>query len=256
MAAPQPSTIDIITSALRKLGVLGAGHSAPGGEDTQLGLDTFNEIAEHINLRKRGAFFLRNQNFPFGTSKQSYSIGTAANAADFVVAAGDRPVKLELAQVVDTSVTPNITITNGTVMDYLQYIRVINIPALAMQFPLIVAYQATVPNGTIWPYPAFPTMTSYQLSLTWWNQFETVAIADISTPLVLPMGYRRGLPLKLAIALWPSFPKRTDLEELKRQERQIWTDLDSLNVAPPNISSTDGIGTQGGGFDYRSRTWL
>lgn len=233
--------------------MLGAGNSAPGGEDTKLGLDTFNEIAEHLNLRRRSAFFLRNQSFPFGTARQSYSIGTSANSANFVVAAGDRPVKLELAQVVDTAVTPNVTITNGTVMDYLQYLRVINIPALMSTFPMIIAYQATVPNGTIWPYPAFPMQTSYQLNLTWWNQFDTVAIADISTALVLPMGWRRGLAIKLAVALYPSFAGRTNFEELKRQERIIWADINSLNIAPPRIDSTDGIQSTGAGFNYISR---
>ena len=44
MPADAPTALSIITSALRKLSVLGAAESAPNAEDTQLGLDELNEL--------------------------------------------------------------------------------------------------------------------------------------------------------------------------------------------------------------------
>src|SRR5947208_11032513 len=108
MPADAPTALSIITSALRKLSVLGAAESAPNAEDTQLGLDELNELIEQSNLRKRNAFFQRSQAFTFGTSKQSYTIGESANTPDFTVSAGQRPARLEFAQLVLTNSTPNV----------------------------------------------------------------------------------------------------------------------------------------------------
>lgn len=254
MTAAAPTTNDILVSALRKLNALGAGTISPAAEDLELALNTFNEISEQLNLRSKNCFFARNQSFTWGTAKQEYTIGAASDSPDFVVAAGGRPLKIETAQIVDTGVSPNINI-KCAILNFIQYQKVITIPALSEQFPQVITYQATVPNGTITPYPAFPTNVTWQLNLTWWNQLETVAMADVNTDLILAPGYRRGLATKLAVALWLSFAKRTDLEELKRQDREIWSDIQSLNAPPLPIPSTDGVGFGPGTFDYRSRQW-
>src|SRR5690348_16052204 len=102
MAGTNPTTLVIIISAMRKLGVLSSAQSEPAGEDTEFALDEFNGIVEQWNLRKRNAFFQRSQSFTFTTSKQSYTIGAAYNslvtyyntvvvAPDFLVASGCRP---------------------------------------------------------------------------------------------------------------------------------------------------------------------
>lgn len=254
MSAPAPSTLDIIVSAMRKLNVLGAGQSQPSAEDTELGLDTFNEVCEQLNLRKRNSYFRRSQSFAFGTPRQSYSIGAAAGTPDFVVSSGGRPVKIEIAQIINTGTSPNSAISCA-VLTYEEYVRYVSTPALTGQFPALIGYQPTTPNGTIWPYPAFPTQAGYKLDLTWWAQFDTVALADIGTALVLSTGYRGGLAIKLAVKLWPSFAKRTDLEELKRQEREAWSDITAPNVPPTRMDTTDGIQSNGSGWDWRSRTW-
>lgn len=253
MPATAPATIDIITSALRKLGVIGNAEPEPSAEDTNIGLDEFNGIVEQLNLRKRNCFFQRTQQFTLPSIKNTYSIGAAGSGADLIVTSGDAPTKIEFARWVLTSASPNPVYIPITVIQ-IEQDQQLAVPQLQSLWPQLLYYQRTVPNGTVTPYPV-PTQISDQLELTWWNQLVTVAIADIATALVLPQGYRRGLALKLAIACWPAFPKRTDLDELKRQDREAWSDIQSPNVAPPKISTTDGIGHGGATFDWRSRQW-
>lgn len=255
MAAPEPTTLSIIISALRKLGVMGAAQSGPKAEDLELALAEFNEVSELRNLRERNCYFQRTQQFTFTTSKQTYTIGSEDDAPDFGVAAGRRPVTINFAQLILTAQTPNVNlnVTNLTVEQY----QMLSLPDLSAQWPWALYYVPTWPNGTIRLYPTYPTITTNKLELTWSNQFETVALADVSTALILPFGYRRGLALDTAVACWLAFPKRTDLEELKMQRREAWIEITSANKRPPFISTTDGVqpDNSASSFNWRDRMW-
>lgn len=254
MSAPAPSTLDIIVSALRKLSAIGSGESAPSGEDTAYALDEFNGMVEELNLRERNCYFSRTQAFTYTTTQNTYSIGTAANSANFIVADGDAPSRIKFARHILTAAQPNPVYINLAVINVEQNQQLVT-PQLQSLYPQLIYYQRTVPNGTITPYPV-PTETSDQLELTWWNQLDTVDISAIATPLVLPQGFRRGLALRLAVNCWIQFPKRTSLDELLRQDRAAWANIQGVNVAPPKISTTDGIGGGAGTFDWRSRQWM
>jgi hypothetical protein len=134
--------------------------------------------------------------------------------------------------------------------------NVINVPTLSSNFPLILYYQPTSPNGTIYLYPTYPWHVFYRLNMTWWHQLETIAMDEIHHPLMLPFGYSRALALSLAECLYLAFPKRTDLAELSRQARVARADVQSVNVPPPKVSTTDGITQAGTTLDWRSRTFL
>lgn len=250
MPGARPSTQSIITNAMRTLGVLGAADSAPGGEDNEFALSVYNGVLGQFNLRERKAYFMRHQSFTFTTARTSYTIGTSANSANFVVTAGDRPVKIERAQLVLVSTDPD-TFWEVAVYNWPDY-SLLTVPGLTSTYPFAIYYEPSVPNGVIYPYPTSPSETSNQLRLWWWNQLLTVAMADISSELDLPPGLERALTLRLAVALWLSFPKRTDLEELKRQERIAVADFESPNRPPPRISTTDGIQVPGG-WSWRTR---
>lgn len=253
MPAADPSPLSIIISALRKLGVMGAALSSPKAEDLELGLNEFNEIAEMRNLRERNCFFQRTQQFTITTARTSYTIGATADSPNFVVTAGRRPVRLLFAALVMTGNTPNVNLDvyNMTPEQY----HALSVPEVSSTLPTALYYVPTWPNGTIYPYPASPSDTSNKVELTWSNQFETVLIGDVSTTMALGFGLRRALALDVAVALYLAFPKRTDLEELKRQQREAWIEVTSANKTPPFIDTTDGISSDtGGGFNWLSRT--
>jgi hypothetical protein len=259
MPASPSATIDIIVSAFRKLGVIGAPQREPYAEDTELALNEFNEIVEMWNLRKRKAYFQRKQEWLWGQTKDSYTIGPAAadpaQNPDFVVDHGMRPVKLEFARLILTNNTVYPVYIPIAIIQLESY-QTISVPKLASNFPLVLYYVASWPNGTIYPYPANPRNTWYGLELTWWQQLETVAMEEITIPLVLPFGYRRALALSLAEACWLAFPKKTDLEELQRQARIARAEIEAPNVPPPKTSTRDGMGLPGSTMDWRSRTFV
>lgn len=253
MAGVLPTTLSIIATALQDLGVMGIGDSTPHAEDLEFALKKYNPLLGQFNTRRRKAYFERFQSFTFTAAQTSYTIGTSANSADFVVTSGDRPVKIDRAQVVLTDTSPD-TFINIPVWNWPEY-TLLALPGLTGEWPVGIYYAPETPNGIIYPYYASPSQTAYQLRLWWWNQFETVALADISTALNLPPGMERSLTLKLSEALSLAFPVRTNLDELRRQSRIAWADYESLNVPPPEISSTDGIQSGYGTFNYLSRTW-
>ena len=242
---------EIFTAALENLGAIGAGESAPSGEDGEVCRKTFNRLVGQWNRRLRNAQFIRQQAFLFDTSQETYSIGAAADTPDFEVASGGAPLKILAASVVYTNVSPNVE----------QKMRVINwdlnalitIPELSSSFPNTLYYQPTFPNGTLRPWPAFPTETAFELKLWWANQFTTVAVADVGTTLDLPQGAEEALSLTLAEKLWLKFPKRTSLEELSRQARLARADFQSNNAPPPAIDTADGVQGMYGAWNYQTR---
>lgn len=243
---------DIFKGALEYLGAIGAGESSIGPEDGDICLRTFNRLVGQLNRRLRNANFIRQQQFTFTTSQETYSIGAAADSPDFTVSSGGAPQRILSASVVYTNVTPNVR----------QQLAVINwdlgalitIPRLSSSFPNTLYYQPTFPNGTLRPWPSFPTETSFKLELYWANQFTTVAVADVAATLDLPQGAEEALTLKLAEKLWLAYPKRTELEELKRQARLAMADWQSNNAPPPAIITDGGLNDSwSGAFNYSTR---
>lgn len=266
---PNVTPTTMFTNVLQLLGVLGASETTPAPEDTELLRQAFNRMMGQMNSRRRNCFFIQQQAFTFTTAKASYTIGNTNNtpAPDFALSGQDRPLRLEpWAQVVDTDVSPNV-LFQMSVVNFDQY-ALISIPALVSGFPNTLYYQPTVPNGTLWGWPAYPTETSWKLQIAWRNQFTTIAPSgqaadttqvaqgDVSTAINMPDGYEEAFTLTLAEKVWLAYPKRTDIEELKRQARLARADIQTNNALPTKIDTTDGVpNSKGSGFNWRSRTF-
>jgi hypothetical protein len=258
MPADALTPYSIIISSLRKLGQIGAAQPDPESEDLELAMNEFNELSEEWNTSKRNAFFQHREQFEFRHSKFTYSIGPRAkdpdDNPDFIVSSGSRPAKIDFCQLVLTDQFPHVHVQMAIIQTE-QY-NVINVPTLSSNFPLILYYQPTWPNGTIFLYPTYPWHVFYRLNMTWWHQLETVARDELHIRLNWPFGYARAFALTLAESLYLAFPKKTDLAELSRQARHARASIQSLNVPPPKVSTTDGITQAGTTLDWRSRTFL
>lgn len=256
---PLVAPVDLFTDVLQTLGVQGAAQSAPNAEDAELVRRIWNKTAGQWATRQRFSSFIQEQAFPFVTAKASYTIGAAANvpAPDFAVTTGNAPANLQPgAQIVMTGLSgPNVQLQLAVInADQWQFVSIPNLPAT---FPNTIYYirpGGGSPNGTIRPWPSFPTATSYQLDLSWWNQTIPILAADITTNVFLPDGCEEALMLTIAEKAYLRFPKRTDLAELKAQASKARADYQSPNVPPPKIS-TDGGAAQGkaSGFNWLTR---
>ena len=252
--AAYPTTQDIMTTAVRTLGVMAAIDATPNAEDNALALTVLNQIIGQANTRKRiSAFFQQSQEFTFASTKQIYTIGAAGSGADFIVQQGERPNKIDYARVVLNNSSPPVYIEMA-VINTEQNID-ITVPQLTSNYPTTLYYKPDWPKGQIVVWPE-PTTTSYKLELTWWQQLIRVDMASVGAAIKAPNGYDRYLSLKLAVALYPMFPKRSDLPEILRQMREAESDISSVNVQPPKIDTTDGVQSQSGSsWDWRSRSF-
>lgn len=254
MPAPVLTGQRIITQAFRKLNVIAAS-ADPDGDDNQVGLDELNLLFSQWNTRKRKAFYEVQQAFTFTTSKVTYTIGIAANTPDFVMSSGGaRPEKLEFAKIVLTNQTPNVEVPLSVINVDLYW--QIAVPTLASQWPYAIYYQPTFPNGTIYPYPTSPSLTSNKMLLRWWQQFVSLDLTEVNTALNLPPGYDSALVWTLAERLYGMYPGRADIQLIQQQARIARSDMESPNQPPPIIDSTDGVNNKDdSSFDWRTRSF-
>lgn len=248
---------DLFTNALQLLGVLGSGEVTPPPEHTEFCRRTYNRIFSRWNVRRRFAVYLNTQQLTFSSTKQKYTIGAATNspAPDFALVDAngspqDRPAKLEpLAQLI---IQNNVEL-QVAVIPWDIYKR-IPAPTLVGAIPQAIYYQPTTPNGTIWIWLE-PNVFAYKLQIHWRNQIIQLAAppaADVNTAISMADGQEDAMTLTLAENIWVAFPKRTDLEEIKRLARLARADFMTNNEPPPHIA-TDGGAVQDkkGGFNWR-----
>lgn len=228
-----PTPADIFRNALLDIGI-GTSFQAQAPEDIELARVKFNRMLGQWNLRQRMAYFIRTQAFTFSTSAQSYTLGTAANGATFQILAGtQRPIKILRAKLVLVASTPDEEI-ELPVINLDQYAN-IPAPALSSTVPTRLYYQPTFPNGTLWPVP-YPTTTTNQLRLFFYNQLLEVAVADITTNVDMPPGLEDALTLSLSEALCLPFRKKVSAD-LRLQASKARALYGSINVTPPLVGT-------------------
>jgi hypothetical protein len=144
VASPQ----DIIENALREINVLAAGESA-AAEDLEFGRSKYNRMISDWATQRRTVFYIRNQAFTFTTSQQSYTFGPTGNFVPSSPTIGTRPARIERANLVIVSSTPNLEVPLP-VINTDSYAD-LSIPALSSTLPERHYYEQTVPNGTLYP---------------------------------------------------------------------------------------------------------
>ena len=233
----ESTALDIITAALIEIGVLAQGETA-SASDSAFCLGKMNRMLGSWNTRRLYCYCIAHATYDIVTSKQSYTIGPSA--ADFIAL---RPIKILAANMIITSATPDsrfpLEVIN--VDDYNQ----ISAPALSAPYPSTLYYQATYPNGTLWPHP-YPTDTANSLELFAYTQLAQ--FINLTQRISLPAGYEDAIVYSLAEALCPSYgrPVTVELAMLARQAR---SNVQSLNVQTPKVV-TDAPGMAGTDFDY------
>lgn len=230
------SMLDIVTSALQDIGALGSNINSIRPADTALALRKANQLIGLWNTRQRFKRFERMQSFPVIASKQSYTIGAAANspAPDFIVTSGNLPAKIDHANWVLSSGSAPHPSYKIQVIEVQQY-QDIFLPDFSSPWPYKLYYQKTLPSGTLWPVP-FPTELIDSLQLFWWDQLTPVTMANITANLLLPDGYELAFSMTLSELCAPAFGK-TISPEFAQMASQARAAIQSLNVTPPRMST-------------------
>lgn len=217
-----PTASDLISKALRKVGVLSTGQTADSNDALEA-LSTLNDILEQWNLEDLMLLTSNAGVYALTANVNSYTIGATGAFVDIA------PIEVLSAYL---RIPGNLDVPLD-VISYGDYLRVVQ-KTTTGTYPSVVSLQNTIPNGTLylWPTP------SAGLSLVLEANVQITQLADLSTTLVLSNGYQKAMVDCLAYELCIEYGRTDMIEEIKDSAR-----ISKMNVkrknAPKDTMSFD-----------------
>jgi len=188
---------DVVTGALRELGVLAAGEVATA-DDAEDGRLALNNLIDQMAAERLQIFAITRTTWTI-TATASYTVGVGGtiNVA--------RPVYIDHVNLIDTAPAPDNEIPLDSLTDD-AYAAIPN-KAMTSTLPNRWYYNPTFPLGTLYLLP-IPTQSLLQGAL-----YAAAAVSEftsINTTFTLPPGYRMMLVKGLAVTLAPAYKVRLD----------------------------------------------
>src|SRR5436309_3406699 len=225
---------DICARAAKYVGILAAGEVL-AAEDAADALEILNGMLDAWNSDRTYVYASTFNTFALASGTQSYTIGPTGTFAATV-----RPSKIEEANLVITSQTPNVRrpLFVGTDQDWMAVrIRPLSTPSI----PTLLYYSRDVGNGTIYVWPTPTSGLSVELEL-WTVIPQFAALTDSFN---LPPGFFECVTQNLALRLCsPEFGIDAPPPSIVDMARESRMRIASLNADPPPYMSIDS-GLQG-----------
>lgn len=189
------NVLDLISSALRLLGVLAAGEFL-AAEDANNSLTVLNEMLDAWNAERQAVFSILSADFAFILNKQSYTMGPGGNFNT------NRPAKIVGISAIllnNPSNPVEVPITMYTWDDWQLKIPVKNVPG---NFPQVCYDDGQSPRRTLnfWPIPSQQPVNCRIYS---WQPLGTQS--TLQSILAFPPGYLQALRYNLAVMLADEF---------------------------------------------------
>jgi len=182
---------DVISSALRLIGVLAAGEDLPAADGAD-SLSALNDLLRSWNTERSTIFEITRDVRTLVASTNPNTIGTGGNIN------ATRPIKIERASIIES----------GQVIEYpLEIIETAEqwqaIPdkTQTASVPLKMWYEPEFPLGKLWFYPICSAANSVVLYT--WSALGT--LAALATDISFPPGYERMIRYNLAMDLAAEF---------------------------------------------------
>jgi hypothetical protein len=236
------TALDVITAALREIGVLAAGEvpSAAEGSD---GLTALNNWLDQKAAERLTIYQVTRTLWTISANDGEYTVGASGNVN---VA---RPTSIQGVSIIETATDPDYEISLGDGLTDDAY-RGITQKALTSTLPRHWYYNATFPLGTLTLWP-IPTSTTLQGAL--YAPQQITSFAALSTDVSLPPGYMRAMIKNLALDLSPSYGVQPSML-LVDQARESLATVKRSNIRPTELVCDAGALIQGarGTFDIRT----
>lgn len=186
---------DLISGALRLLGVLASGESPSASEATD-GLSSLNDMLDSLSTERLMIPNTVREVFPLVGGQQSYTMGPAGNFNT------TRPIRIEsaLIQVPNGASTLELPLKILTEDEYASLI----LKQLQSTYPQFIYSEGTFPLETISLWPVSQAANNLVL----YSQKQLTDVTDLSATIVLPPGYNRALRYLLAVELAPEYGKQ------------------------------------------------
>lgn len=235
---------DVIYSALRRIGSLRPGYTAP----PELMADALTEwqaIADNWNTDQ--TFQVSNPDTYYNISTSGfagnsyqYTIGPSASGADLICPQAARPVSIRRANWVWKINTPTQPQRlHIRLIDESEWMSIIQLPIPGALMAIYMWYDPQYPLGVInlWP----PVQPGNQIELYTWGQLTWPAA--LGTTVVFPPGYFQATRLTLAemlIAMAPRFEftkMNPDINRLPALALKARQDIQRVNRVTPRLVS-------------------
>lgn len=229
---------DIVTAALKKVGVVGVGQPISADDANDAFTDMNDMLAQWT--RKRWLVFHEVDVAFLSTGAQSYTVGPSGN---FNVTA--RPARLEAAfvrQIPSSGAQPDLPLRILEARE--DYNRV----TLKTQtgFPAAIFYDAAYPLGAVYPVPV-PTTGIYEIHLTLKDVLS--GFATLNTVVNLPPEYNAALKWNLAIRTHASYPGNPVMPEVVALARDSLNVIRNANAQVPELRMPPGLVRRGGRYN-------
>lgn len=217
------SARDLITKAMREIGVLGA-RQQPSPEDLKEGLDTLNAWVTDLDTQRASIFMVKREVFSLTAGTASYTIGPGGTWNTI------RPLYIDaVGLILDRTAALPVEIPLGAPASDQEWQRVVA-KTLSTTYPSVVYYDRGF-EGTglarVWVHP-IPSVSVSDVVLYLPRPMQE--FADLSTLYAFPPGYERAIEVNLALELAPMFEKeppqmllekaRRAMESIKRANRR------------------------------------
>jgi hypothetical protein len=230
--------LDLIESALRRIGVLASGESL-GATESSDALVSLNDLIDSWSTESLLIPNKIREVFPLVVGQGTYQMGSGA--PDFN---SSRPQKIENALLQFPDAT-NVLELPIQIVNQDEYAAIL-IKQLQSTIPLYLYSDGAFPNTNlnVWPVPS----TSYNLVLYSWKPLAEVA--TLTTEISLPPGYSRALKYNLAIDLAPEYGKSVSPEVAAIATSSLAT-IKRMNTKPLYLKCDAGTLGKPGVWDYR-----
>lgn len=220
------TALDIITGALRKLGVYAVGETL-AAEDSATGLEQLNALLDMWSNEHLAVYNNVENVLTLQAGKGSYTVGSGG---DFDI---QRPLRISGAY---SRLQPT-----GTTVDYpcgeidFERYAQIGLKSQPGPWPKVMYYDSAYPLATLylWPVP------SQGVEFHFWTDMVFTDFASLATTVNFPPGYFIALQTNLALLLAPEYGIEVS-PELREQARSFKKVLKATNMLPQSQSQFDG----------------
>lgn len=241
---------DLVTAALRILGVLREGGSLSGTQGVA-GLRVFNRMLDAFPLERQLVYAIDRQLFALVANTQSYTLGPGGtwNTTPLYGVGTPRPVEIDSAYWQDPTTLDEIPVVLMTEGEF-QSLNARTITGTVVQR---LYYKPSMPQGDVfvWPTPTLVANMVLYLAKPW-NAGHT-----LDTVLTLPPGYQRMLEYGLAEEWGSEYPNflREDIRDNAREAKAL-VKRQNLRIEPM-VSDLAGV-TRGrrGAADGSMSGWV
>lgn len=201
----------LISAALRKLGVLAKGQTADA-EDLTNGAQALNAVVAKLQTLGMPLWARKEYTFTPVAGTATYEIGVGKTLAT------PFPLKMQQALLVDTVSGANIEMEIHSIYEYNTIYSTGSTGS-----PIQMFYQPLVNYGviTVWPTPDAAGITNKQIKIVYQRPFEDF-VSGTDTP-DFPQEWHQAVIYQLAVALAPEYGVPLSDRQLLMQEMQIYT---------------------------------